>query len=77
MSFRLSCVIQSIAEMLISEADGTPKLRMVWTKSSKSFRLRPIYERKTYKFRYHLLSDILADAVHTTPPKPLPAVSNT
>lgn len=61
--------------ILFSESDGTPKLRMVWTKSSKSFRLRQVYHPKTYQFRQRLLKDILADAVHTTAPNPLSPVS--
>lgn len=53
------------------EPDGTPKLRMVWSKAAKSFRLRKVYQPKTYRFRNRLLSDILIEATNPMPTTPI------
>lgn len=41
-------------------------MRMAWSKAVKDFRLRKVYEKKTYHFRRQLMADVLDSAVDTT-----------
>ena len=52
-----------------TDADGTPKLCMVWSECTDSFQMQPVYEEKTYNFRQNILRDILQNANIISPPK--------
>lgn len=49
----------SMSSMLFEEEDGSPKMRMVWSRAVKAYRVQKVYEPKTYVFRQALLNDIL------------------
>lgn len=51
---------------VILDANGDPKMRMVWSKAVKDYRLRKVYAKKTFVFRQQLLKDMLDRALHTT-----------
>ena len=44
---------------MLPDSDGSPMMRRVWSKSAKEFRLKRVYEDKTFKFRDILMSKIL------------------
>lgn len=58
-----------------TESDGTPKVRMVYTRAAKGYRMRKVYQPKTYRFRERILKDILKDASKPQPTAPQQVVS--
>lgn len=61
--------------LLPAAPDGTILTRLRWSKAVKDFRMKAVYEPKTYNFRDALMTDILAAAALPAPKETEPRVS--
>ncbi len=51
-----------IHEMMLVEANGEPKMVQIWSRAVKGYRLKNVYEPKTFKFRTELMDSIMEHA---------------
>jgi len=42
-------------------------MRLVWSKDVKDYRLKNVYVPKSYKFKDHILRNIMSEAIKPTP----------
>jgi hypothetical protein len=55
---------------LIADSDGNSKLRFYYSKDSKAYRLKKVYESKDFSFRQEILQQVLVEAVKPTVDQP-------
>lgn len=76
----IACIVSGFATKkmeqcglaLFVEPDGQAKMILIWSKAVKGYRLKNVYEPKTFKFRTELMESILEAAkapVSSTAPR--------
>ena len=67
------CVSQGVIVYMLYvllDEDGTAKMRLIYSKEAKEYRLKNVYDRKSYDFRQEILRNIIKEATKPTPHMP-------